>query len=81
MALRDIYQLVSDTDIQLFEYDGSGFIIYVGNAQPGIASSDGGWRIKKFTNNASGQPTASQYPSGSPAFNFIWDNRATYTYS
>lgn len=80
MALRDIYLLLSDTDIQRFEYDGSGFVLYAGNAQPGSLSSDAAWRIKQFTNNGSGQPTLITFPNGSPSYNFVWDNRASYAY-
>lgn len=81
MAVRDIYWLISDTDIQAFEYDGSGYTIYIGKAQPGTATSATGWRIQQLTNNANGQPTLILFPNGSPAYNFTWDNRASYGYS
>lgn len=81
MSLRDINFLLSDTDIQLFDYDGSGNTIYIGNAQPGSASSDSVWRIKQLNYNGSNQITSIKFPNGSPAYNFIYDNRTTLTYS
>ena len=81
MAVRDLFLLTSDTDIQLFDYDGSGNTIYVGNAQPGIDSSATGWRIKQLNYNGSNQIISIEFPNGSPAYNFVWDNRASYTYS
>lgn len=81
MAERDLYWLLSDTDIQNFDYDGNGNTIYVGNAQPGTATSATGWRVKQLNYNGSNQITSIRYPNGSPAYNFIWDSRTTYTFS
>ncbi len=81
MALRDIYWLLSDTDIQLFDYDGAGNTIYIANAQAGSLSSDTAWRIKQLNYNATNQITSIRYPNGSPSYNFIWDQRTTYSYS
>lgn len=81
MAQRDQFFLLSDTDIQLFDYDGSGNTIYVGNAQPGSASSSPVWRIKQLNYNGSSQITSIKFPSGSPSYSFVWDNRTSLTYS
>lgn len=62
-------------------YDVNGNLIYLGTAEPGAATSDSAWRIKKMTYNASNQITNVQWPSASTLFSFVWDNRATYTYS
>lgn len=74
--------------IQRIDYDANNNAIYIGWAQPGTATSVAGWRIVQntytspngtpvFTN--SGFPQISGQPSG--AFSFIWDNRASLTYS
>lgn len=81
MAVRDIFELLSDTDIQLFDYDGNGNTIYIGNAQPGSLSSASVWRIKQLNYNGSNQITSIKFPSASSAYNFIWDNRAALAYS
>lgn len=70
----------ADNFIQLFDYDGSNHVIYQGWAQPGTSTSADGWRIKQL--NYTGDNIVSiLWPSGSPAFSFVWSNRATYTYS
>jgi hypothetical protein len=63
-----------------FDYDSDGSQIYVGWAQPGSASSATAWRIMKqvFSN---GQVTDIQWPTASTAFSFVWDSRASYSYS
>lgn len=66
---------------QIFEYDVNGNMIYQGWSQPGQATSAQTWRLRKLTYNGSNQLTNIQWPSGSPAFNFIWASRTSYTYS
>lgn len=83
MATTDVWMFVmGSTNFTLaFDYDGSGNQIYIGWAQPGTAKSSATWRIMKQVFNGSNQTTDIQWPSASTAFSFIWDNRATYTYS
>lgn len=63
------------------DFDASGNSTYVGWAQPGTLTSDSRWRILRQTFNGSNQMTATAFPGGSPAFAFVWDNRATYSFS
>lgn len=66
---------------QIFDYDASNHVIYQGWAQPGQATSASTWRIRKLIYSGD-NVTNIQFASGSPAFAFSWDNRATaYTYS
>jgi hypothetical protein len=56
---------------------------YIGQAIPGSASSDTAWSILKIT-KATGSiawAKTSDEGAGHPAFNKVWDNRASYTYN
>lgn len=57
-------------------------VLYLGEAEPGYATSVAKWRIKKFTYD-SGTNNVSEvnWASGNDNFDKIWDDRATYTYS
>jgi len=83
MAAQDTWAfMMGTTNYTLaFDYDGNGNQIYIGWAQPGTAQSATGWRIMRQTFNASGNQITADWPSASTAFNFIWDNRAGYSYS
>ena len=65
----------------VISYDANNNAQYVGQSRPGAATSDSLWRIKLLTYNASNLLTNVQWPGGSPAYGFVWDNRSTYTYS
>jgi len=67
------------------EYSGTN-LIYKGFARPGAATSAAVWQIAKQTYDGSNNLTAIQWPQDSNAhasndYQFVWDNRATYTYS
>lgn len=83
MANPEIWPFIQGgtTFTNKFDYDGTGNQIYIGWSQPGSASSDSTWRIMQQTFNGSNQLTDIKWPSGSTAFSFVWDSRATYTYS
>jgi len=61
------------------EYSGAN-PVYVGEAKPGIATDEKGWRIKKITYDGD-NPTQIDWAEGNRNFDKIWDNRATYSYS
>lgn len=68
------------------DYDANSNAIYQGWAQPGSATSDSTWRIVQNTYDGSNRFTGSGFPqnaNGSPscAFAFVWDNRASLSYS
>lgn len=53
---------------------------YIGCAPPGTAKAATGWRIQKWTYSG-GKVTDRQFPGGDPSHQFIWNDRASYTYS
>ena len=67
---------------QIFDYNGTtnGTPIYIGWATTGVATSYAGWRIRKFTYDASNQLLQIQFAAGDVGFNAIWDDRASLTY-
>lgn len=63
-------------------------LIYVGYAHPGAATSAAVWQIRKQAWDASTPPNlvSVTWPQDALAhasndYNFVWDNRASYTYS
>lgn len=52
--------------------------VYIGYAKRGSLTSESLWRIKKIITVAG--ITTIGYVNGNLNYNFIWDNRATYTY-
>lgn len=52
---------------------------YIGESKPGTATSTALWRIKKIF--VSGTATSITFPNGSDDFSYIWDNRASLSYS
>jgi hypothetical protein len=63
------------------EYDANGNAIYVGFTNPPGDSSKAMWAIQKLTYDANNNPTDIKWASGSVSYIFIWNNRASYTYS
>jgi len=59
--------------------DVGGGVFYVGEAQPGTATSDPLWRIKKVTEI--GPDLIVQWADGVNTFTKKWDERLTYPYS
>lgn len=57
----------------------AGNLIYLGEAVPGTATSEAKWRIAYLTYNASVFATRTYANQG--AFDQIWDNRASLTYT
>jgi len=66
---------------QRIEYDVDNNAIYVGRAQPGTANSAASWQIYKMTYDGSNNMTALNWAQGSDNFEFVWNDRTTYTYS
>lgn len=65
---------------QKLEYSGTN-AIYIGWADPGQPTTAARWKIQKLTYNGDNLVTDVQWANGVPHFNFVWDNRASYTYS
>lgn len=69
----------------LGEYTGTN-LIYKAFARPGSATSDAVWQISKQTYDGMNNLTMIQWPQDANGhanndYQFIWDNRASYTYS
>lgn len=62
------------------DYDGNSNLIYLGKAQIGSATSSAVWQIQKFTYDGSNNFTGIQWPGGE-SFVYIWDNRASLSWS
>ena len=58
----------------------SKYISYVGKAPAGSATSAAAWQIAYLVTDSSGNLTMT-YANGSSAYDQIWDNRASLTYS
>lgn len=79
-ANTGIFDYSQGNYIKRVDWDASGNPIYQGWALTGTATSAATWRIVKNNYDASSQFTDSSFPNGSPAFSFVWDNRASLTY-
>jgi hypothetical protein len=70
----------------LADYVGGTSIIYKGYAKAGSFSFEDKWQIAKINYDGNGNILSIQWPVNSSGrsssdFKFIWDNRATYSYS
>ena len=65
-----------DTPAYVVKVDDAGTYVYFGEAVPGTATSAAKWRIHRIT-SATGNIDWARLA----AFNQIWDNRASLTYS
>lgn len=65
---------------QKMEYSGTN-VIYIGRADPGTAVTEKRWAIQKFTYDSNNLVTDIQWAGGTKEFKFIWNDRASYTYS
>ncbi len=71
----------------LGDYGGSGTnLIYKGLARPGSSAANPVWQISKLTYDATDNLLSVQWPqntngAASNDYQFVWNSRATYTYS
>lgn len=70
------YAIINESFSQK-KYDMQATVMYIGNAQSGVLSSEAKWTIKKFSMDADGNLTAQ---TTTRAYSAIWDNRASETY-
>ena len=66
---------------KLIAYDSNDRPEYVGEANPGTATSASSWRIKKIAYDTNGNVTSVKWADGNSNFDNVWDNRTSYTYS
>lgn len=68
------------------DYLGGTNPIYIGRAVIPSATSAANWQIRKLAYDVNNNPTSQTFPqdangNASVAYDFVWDSRATYTYS
>lgn len=68
------------------EYDVGNNLIYKGLAKPGSSTALAVWQIAKLTYDGSDNLLSITWPQNangvaSSTYDFIWDDRATFTYS
>lgn len=73
-----ITQEKSDNFTKLID-EPSSTVCYIGRASIGTATSESLWQIKRIS--VSGNITSVEWANGDDAFNQIWDNRASLSYS
>lgn len=78
MAQRDSAKLGSGDTVLMYADTGNNF--YVCYGAPGLSSASTGWAIAYVTDDGANTLTK-KWASGSPSYNFIADNRASYSYS
>jgi hypothetical protein len=70
----------------LADYGGGANVIYKAYAKAGSFSFEAKWQIAKINYDGNGNVLSIQWPinpkgRSSSDFKFIWDNRASYSYS
>lgn len=65
----------------LVDYDGGTNPIYLGFAAPGTLTSAGGWQLRKLTFDTNNNVTSWTFPNGDHSPSYVWDSRASYSYS
>lgn len=89
LAINAYFNYTQANFITRMDYDANFNLAYIGWAIPGTPTSLDSWRIRKLSytllNNSyflsnDGFPQ-DMNGNSSCAFAFIWDNRASYTYS
>lgn len=63
------------------DYAGGSNPVYIGLANPGTATSEAAWQIKKLTYDTSGNLTTIQLANSAPNFDQVWDDRSSLTYA
>ena len=82
---RPIYDSVDDLAFR-GESDASNNLIYLGSARVGASVSSAVWKIAKLAYDGSNNLTSITWPQDASTFasndyEFIWNDRASYTYS
>lgn len=65
----------------VFDYDANSNLVYIGKAAIGTAKASALWQIKKLLCDANGNLTDMQFANGSETYEYVWNNRASYSYS
>lgn len=71
----------SDDLTWVFDYGGGSNLLYAGCVVAGTPTSGTGWQIRLFSYDGSNNLTGQSFANGSTGFDFIFDNRLSYSYS
>lgn len=63
------------------DYNGGTNPIYLGFASPGTPTATSRWQIRKLTFDGNNNVTGWTFPNGDYNLAYVWDNRASYSYS
>jgi len=63
------------------QLDEVGTLTYIGEADPGSATSSAVWRIKRMDESSTNPDLIIKWASGNDNFDKIWDNRLSLSYS
>lgn len=78
--------IVEDQEVALqAENDANGNPIFLGRAKVGTLTSESKWQIRFITYDANQSPVSVEWPendegNASAEYEFVWDDRGTYTY-
>ena len=79
--------IVQDSEVALqAQNDGNGNPVYLGRSKAGTATSESKWQIRFIVYDANQGVTSITWPENgegiaSSDYEFVWDDRASYTYS
>lgn len=82
---RTIEPTFNDTAMR-GDNNGGSNLVYIGKARPGASEAVAVWQIRFLQYDGNGNVTSIKWPQNvngdaSNDYEFIWANRATYTYS
>lgn len=61
-------------------FDGSGNVIYRGQAAPDATEDQPAWRIMKISYDGSGNPVSGSFAQGNATFTKVWAQRSSYSF-
>jgi hypothetical protein len=75
--MQYLYEI--NTPPLLDDVNNDGTLVYIGFSSIGTATSSANWAILRQT--VVGTITSYTFPNSDEQNNYVWDNRASYTYS
>lgn len=79
--------IVSECEVAIrAQNDANGNVLYLGRAKVGTLDADDSWQISFHAYDGNNALTSQTWPqndetNASSEFEFVWDDRLTYTYS
>lgn len=73
------YKFIRGVEEETLIDEPTSSLMYVGKAKVGSIETDPAWQIKQIL--ATGTITAIKYINGSDSYSFVWESRASLSYS